>query len=240
MTSWLRPATLDELLDARAGGATLVGGGVGLCSAAFPGALTGALIDARAVLGGQVGGTHAGALATLATLAATPGVPAAIRRAAAATANPGVRRRITVGGVLGWRSPLADLPAALDVLDAQVRVAVQAGTAPTLVPLRALYGPEPPSVILDVHWAPATASSYRRAAGRPGPAPLTIGLAGVRRDGDIRLVASGAADTLLAFTPDRIPAEAELRNDARASARHRRRLLDRLLEQVIDDLEASP
>ncbi|MGV0816087.1 FAD binding domain-containing protein [Mycolicibacterium boenickei] len=238
--AWYRPTGYRQLCEAMRSGAKVVGGGVGLSSPAFIGDLKSFdLIDTSAVLSDIVTEGKIAARTTLSTVAASAVVPTCIAQAAQATGNPNLRRRITVGGVLGWGSAIADLPVAFSAVDAQV-ICMDVNGAVTCCPASAVSMHQGiPRVIIEVRVPTSGASAYRRIGVRAGPAPALAAVAGYRGSADqIRLVAGAVAVRPICFAPDRRPDAGDMMSDHRGSARHRARLISRLTDLVLEDLEA--
>lgn len=236
--TWYRPGGYPELFDLVSSGGVMVGGGVGLSSAAFPGDLSAScLIDLSLVLGDSASAQRIGARATLSTIAATDGVPRAVAQAAAATANPNLRRRITAGGVLGWRGYTADLPVALAAVGARVGCVDVSGRQDrmSVSQLSAAQGSR--FLISEIDLPHHGVSSYRRISARRGPAPALASVAGYRHDNEITLVAGAVARRPICFTPDTRPTCADMISDHRASAAYRARLTAHLTDLVMKDLE---
>ncbi|MCU1452803.1 MAG: hypothetical protein JWN46_949 [Acidimicrobiales bacterium] len=123
MTTWTTPASIDDALVRIVAGATPVGGGAALYSAALAPLLGAVAVDLAGVLEAGIDGDTIGAKTTLEALAAASTVRRrwpALAEAAEATANPNVRRLATLGGTVAARLPTSDLPAALAAYGAQV------------------------------------------------------------------------------------------------------------------------
>jgi hypothetical protein len=176
-----------------AAGATPVGGGTALYSAAFPATLgpTAVLLredPPRAPVPGVLP-----AATTLDQLAGHTHGASALRDAAAVAANPAVRRRATLGGWVALRAVRSDVSAPLVVLGAQVVVLDSAGRSSAVPITDYLEGRAPADLITEVlvprwRWP----SCYRRVSASTVPGPLHLGLAGVRcPDGSVELAVGG-------------------------------------------------
>lgn len=126
---YLTPTTLDEAVaEIAAGGVPLAGGTVLVPEIARSAIENRTFVDLRRIaalhaVAVQNDQLHLGAMATLAQLASHNGVRTsctALARAAMMVGNPQVRRVATVGGNLALGLPVADVPPALLVLDANV------------------------------------------------------------------------------------------------------------------------
>ena len=126
---YLAPKTLDEAIaEIAAGGVPLAGGTVLVPEISRSAIESRTFVDLRRIatlheVVLQNDHLHLGAMATLAHLARHHQVLTsytAVARAAAMVGNPQVRRVATVGGNLALGLPVADMPPALLVLDAQV------------------------------------------------------------------------------------------------------------------------
>jgi carbon-monoxide dehydrogenase medium subunit len=126
---YIRPLTIEEAVSRVAeGGIPLAGGTVLVPELTRRGSEGLTVVDigflsALRELGLQDGYLRVGAMVTLARIGASIEAQngyTALARAAAAVGNPQVRRVATVGGNLAFGLPVADLPPALLVLDAQV------------------------------------------------------------------------------------------------------------------------
>ncbi|MER7585341.1 2Fe-2S iron-sulfur cluster-binding protein [Kitasatospora sp. NPDC097691] len=237
----LRPADVGALLAALRSGAVPLGGGAGLMSAAFADAwgritadLGGLGLD-RAVDG------RVGAMVPLSRMAASCAGRPAIAQAVAATGHPGVRRLITVGGVLGARSPRADLPVALAASGATVSVLDAAdGTVRELSPLD-LWTLPGPFAVLSVDLGPAAPGVYRRFTGHQTIAPSLVSVAAVRRpDGGITVCVGAGLPRPRLVEPDRLPGPDELLDDGEASAGYRHRIMRLLVAEACEALTTGP
>jgi CO/xanthine dehydrogenase FAD-binding subunit len=185
----LTPTSLEELSAALTthDKAVVVGGAVGLMSAAMTPtwgtvniSLAGLGLDRR-------DGREVGAMVTLEALE-RGGLPGrrAVLDAVRQTATPALRRRITIGGVLASVPPGPDLSVALGAHEARVRVLECAGGQIAWHPLPRLPELAHPRVVLEVDLGPRGPSRFRRFSGhhRGGPSLVSVA-ARVRADGTL-------------------------------------------------------
>ncbi len=122
----LRPASIADALRAgRAPGAAYLGGGTWLASAPAEGTRTLVSLERLGLdhLRCEGGSCAIGATVTFQQLLDAPGVPAAVREAAAQTASRTLRGMATLGGELGLLPPSSVLVPVLVALDARVLLA---------------------------------------------------------------------------------------------------------------------
>jgi CO/xanthine dehydrogenase FAD-binding subunit len=219
--SLLTPTSLEELSAAFTahGDAVVVGGAVGLMSAAMAPtwgsvniSLAGLGLDRRV-------GRQAGAMVTLAALerdglTGRRAVLDAIRQ----TATPALRRRITIGGVLASVPPGPDLSVALGAHDARVRVLECAGGQIAWHPLLRLSELAHPRVVLEVDLGSPGPSRFRRFSGHHRGGPSLVSVA-----------ARARADGTLAVCVCSPPAPPRLLDDEHDSA-------DRLVQSLVADI----
>ncbi|MGY1812791.1 FAD binding domain-containing protein [Blastococcus sp. SYSU D00820] len=244
LCTWLRPTDLDDALRLVVAGGTPVGGGAALLSAALPCALGDRAVDLAGLLPAGVDGDVLGAGTTLAALATDPAIGAAwpaLASAAAGAATPQVRAVATLGGSVAARLPGADLPAALAAYGARVLLRTAGGAAE--LPLGSyLAAPvHPPHLVLGVRLPGRGAGVTRRFAVRTGPAPALAVVAGVRTGAGLHLVAGAVgrdAAPLPFDDPGRPPGADRMRDDVRASAGYRARLVAALADEVAAELAA--
>ncbi|MBX6388613.1 MAG: FAD binding domain-containing protein [Frankia sp.] len=249
-TTWLVPHDLGHAVDLVAAGATPVGGGVALLSAALPPRLADSAVDLAPVLpAGQLGGGRLGAGTTLARLAGDPQVRRwwpALAAAAAATGTPQVRALATLGGTVAARLATADLAAPLVAYGALVHVRTAGADRARELPVREYLGAAglPPHIVVEVELPVTGDGAYRRFALRAGPAPAVATVAAVRPGGGEPVLVAGAVGRDAAPVPfpgpgpEPPPAEL-LRSDARGSAGFRHALLRALAREAITELEAT-
>ncbi len=184
----LTPTSLEELSAAITAhdNAVVVGGAVGLMSAAMA-PTWGSVNISLAGLGlDRRDGRQVGAMVTLEALE-RGGLPGrrAVLDAIKQTATPALRRRITIGGVLASVPPGPDLSVALGAHDAYVRV-LGAGGQIAWHPLLRLGELAHPRVVLEVDLGVPGPSRFRRFSGhhRGGPSLVSVA-ARVRADGTL-------------------------------------------------------
>lgn len=244
MTVWLRPATLDEAVALTDAGATPVGGGAALMSAAFAPRFAGKAVDLTGMLPDGVDRGFVGAATTLDTLGRHAGVRRdfrAVTEAAGCAGTPQVRRLATVGGTIALRSLTADLYAALAVHEPSVRVLdVDGVRSVTLTDYLVTEQPRP-HLVLGVQLDVVGRSAYRRFATTAGPGvPLATAAARLDRtcgDSSLQLVAGACGTTPAPIELDAadVPCEV-LRDDVRASASFRRQLIRALAADLRAEL----
>jgi CO/xanthine dehydrogenase FAD-binding subunit len=248
---WYRPRTLDELAGYLGQGSvtTIIGGGTGLLSRAMPGQLNGDAISLSElgldrIATDGLDGCTIGATCTMSTIASSSHLCGwrAVREAAAATANPGARGVITLGGVIAARSPNADLLPALLASEATIRVMrgatgmiSDAGVLDFLTSAR-----RADEVVLGVRLGPPRVSAYEREATRSGPNPAIATSAGVRDHcGTVHFWIGGV--TVVPFHCDEplfVPTDSFI-SDHRCDARTRRRALHAIVGRLRTRLTAS-
>jgi CO/xanthine dehydrogenase FAD-binding subunit len=245
---WCRPDDLDEAVQLVAEGGTPVGGGAALLSAALPPQLGEVAVDLAGLLPSGVDDDAVGAGTTLAELAADPAVGQrwpALAAAAAAAATPQVRAVATLGGTLAARLPTGDLPAALAAHGGVVQLLDVVDPVPREMALTDYLSgpPHAAHLVLGVRLTVPGPGAHARFALRTGPAPALAVVAGVRTaDGGLRLVAGavGRDAAPIAFAAGRPPGPELLREDDRASAAYRARLVAVLADEVHARLEETP
>jgi CO/xanthine dehydrogenase FAD-binding subunit len=239
--SWVRPVHPTVAARAATRGATVFGGGAALLSHAFPHELGDDVVDLSDLDLDRVDLPLVGAMVTIAALAVDReiclGWPA-IAQAAAVTANPEVRRVASIGGTIAARIPTADLPAALCAHGARIEIVDDDG-ARWIAVEDYLETAFVPGLITRVDFGPPALGGYRRLAGRPGPAPAIAAVAAVDRGDRIELRAGAVADRPLRFPGGAMPPVASLRDDHRASAAYRHRVLGVLAAELHAELRAS-
>ncbi|MFI9332686.1 2Fe-2S iron-sulfur cluster-binding protein [Kitasatospora sp. NPDC052868] len=236
----LRPADLEALLDALRRGAVPLGGGAGLMSAAFADAWGRTAVDLGGLgLDGAVDG-RVGAMVRLSRLAGLCEGRPAIAQALAATGHPGVRRLISLGGVLGARSPRADLPVALAAAGATVSVLDTADGTVRELPVLDLWDLPGPFAVLAVDLGPGMPGVYRRFTGHQAIAPSLVSVAAVRRpDGRVAVCVGAALARPRLVDPDELPGPDELLDDGEASAGYRHRIMRLLVAEACEALASD-
>src|ERR687895_2783321 len=185
----LTPTSLEELSAAITAhdNAVVVGGAVGLMSAAMA-PTWGSVNISLAGLGlDRRDGRQVGAMVTLEALE-RGGLPGrrAVLDAIRQTATPALRRRITIGGVLASAPPGPDLSVALGAHDARVRVLEGASGQIAWHPLPRLSELAHPRVVLEVDLGSPGPSRFRRFSGhhRGGPSLVSVAVR-TRADGTL-------------------------------------------------------
>jgi CO/xanthine dehydrogenase FAD-binding subunit len=223
----------------RQGGDTaLIGGGVGLMSAATASRWGATNIDLARLGLDRIGERRAGAMVRLEALerSGTPG-RAAIAQALRLTATPALRRLMTIGGVLGSRSPRADLAVALAAHGAQVRV-MDGGTGDVAWrPVLDLWTLRAPFAILEVDLGAVGTSRFARFTGHHRAAPSVVSAAAMARpDGTLAVCVGAAFEAPRLVDPDRLPAAEELVTDQLASNHFRHRIMCALVAQTREEV----
>jgi CO/xanthine dehydrogenase FAD-binding subunit len=211
------------------------------------------------------GGLDVGALTRHTDLLASPLVQARAPLLAAAVAHVGhraIRNRGTVGGSLAHADPAAELPAALQALDASVVIAGRGGRRRVALDaffvglLATALADDEILVEIEIPAQRGAGWGFGEIARRAGDFAIA-GVAGVLRTAggrcaDARLVAFGAddrpvrlraaehtlagatiADDLAARTAAAAPSDCTPPDDVHASAEYRRHLVRVLTEQVV-------
>lgn len=242
----LVPGSADEAIAAfgDGSGVTVVGGG----TIVMPEVAAARLKPAKALLLGKAGlsgVTREGGKVTIG--AATP-VSALedgdepLATAARSVADLEVRAQATVGGNLCAASspdaPRGDLQAPLLALGATVRSAGKGGERTE--PLEEFLANGDGRLLLDVSYDEAERQSGYAAVTRPHAHHYTIlAVSAVKRDGELRVAATGAGLRGVLLDPNDPLAGLELRDDALASAWYRTKLLPTLVERALANLEEA-
>ena len=240
----LVPASADEAIAAfgDGDGVTVVAGG----TIVMPELTAARLQPTRAILlskAGLDGITRAGGKVTIG--AATP-VSALedgdepLAQAASHVGDPEVRAQATVGGNLcsaaSDDAPRGDLQAPLLALGATAR-SVGAGGERSESLEDFLAGGES-RLLLDVSYEEAERQTGYAAVWRPHAHHYTIlAVSAAKRNGDLRVAATGAGMRAVLIDPDDPLAGLELRDDALASAWYREKLLPTLVERALGGLQ---
>ena len=159
--------------------------------------------------------------------------------AARHVADPEIRGQATLGGNLCSTSsadaPRGDLQAPLIVLGATVR-SVGAG-GERVEPVEDFLANGSGRLVLDVSYDDAKRKTGYAAATRPHTPHYTIlAIAAAKRDGDVRLAATGLGPHAVKLDPDDPLAGVEPRDDAVASGWYRAQVLPKLVERALADL----
>jgi CO/xanthine dehydrogenase FAD-binding subunit len=183
------------------------------------------------------GSASRGAGTTLATLAADPAVPPALREAASSVGGPALREMATVGGNIVAARPgcvaatLLALGGRADVLEWDARV--------TQLPLTAVVG-RPDRLLMTVYWDPGRRARFAKAtAGSIGSVVASVAVS-VGADGRDWQVAVGGADMAPrrighaeSLLPGNLNGAAEAIHDACGP---RGPIIARMVRQCSDDL----
>jgi CO/xanthine dehydrogenase FAD-binding subunit len=237
----LAPTSLDEL-RAELGGAedpVIVGGGVGLMSAAFAPTFGETNVALRGMTLDYVDDGCVGAMTPLATLERSDlGGRRALAQALRLTATPALRRRITLGGVLGWGSARADAAVALAAHGASAKVLDGRSGGLCWHAVADLYALPRPWVVLEVDLGQTGASRYLRFGGHHRATPALVCVAARRApDGSTVVCVGGATQAPLVVTPDELPVQLELLDDHAASASFRHQVMRTLVADACRELD---
>jgi CO/xanthine dehydrogenase FAD-binding subunit len=218
--------------------AIVVGGAVGLMSAAMSPGWANTNIDLSGLPLNWATHRRVGAMASLALVQGAHGLGRqALAEAIAATATPALREMITIGGVLGARSARADVAVALAVHRARVRLLhVDSGTIDWL-PVLQLWELTERFVILEVDLGSCGNSRYRRFGGhhRSAPAVVSVG-AVVDDDSSVRVCIGAALPAPTLVDPDDLPRPVELLDDHLASRQYRHQIMCALVGELCAEL----
>jgi CO/xanthine dehydrogenase FAD-binding subunit len=244
--SVLVPASADEAIAAFGDGAdvTVVAGG----TIVMPELTAGRLRPKTAILLGRAGlagitrtdgKVTIGAATPVSELADTD---APLAQAAAHVGDIEVRSQATVGGNVCSHSsddtPRGDLQAALLALGASVRSA--GGGGERSEPLEDFLADGAGRLVLDVSYDDVARQAGYAAVWRPHSHHYTIlAVAAARRDGVLRIAATGVAPRAVLLDPEDPLAGLELRDDALASAWYRTQLLPRLVARTLAQMEEA-
>ncbi len=236
----VRPASFAELHAALRCDpeAIVVGGAVGLMSAAMSPQWARTNIDLSALPLDWATDSHVGATANLARLnAASVGGRRALAQAIAATATPPLRELITIGGVLAARSPRADVAVALTVHHARVQLLdIDSGAIDWLL-VPELWQLTKRFVILQVDLGTRGHSRYRRFCGHHRSAPAIASVAAMLGDdGSPRLCVGAALGAPTLVDPHDLPGPAALLDDHLASSTYRHHIVHTLAAEALADL----
>jgi carbon-monoxide dehydrogenase medium subunit len=167
---------------------------------------------------------------------------APLAQAAAHVGDLEVRSQATVGGNICSDSsddtPRGDLQAALLALGTTVRSAGKGGERTE--PLEDFLADGAGRLVLDVSYDDVPRRAGYAAVWRPHTHHYTIlAVAAARRDGELRIAATGVAPRAVLLDPEDPLAGLELRDDALASAWYRAQLVPRLVERTLAQLEEA-
>jgi len=155
-----------------------------------------------------------------------------------------VRAQATVGGNVCSASsddaPRGDLQAALLALGADVRSTGKGGEATEPLERFLADGAGAGRLVLDVSYDDAPRQAGYAAVWRPHSHHYTIlAVAAAKRDGELRLAATGVAPRAVLLDAGDPLRGLELRDDALASAWYRTQLLPRLVERALANLQEA-
>lgn len=244
--SVLVPSSADEAIAAFGDGAdvTVVAGG----TIVMPELAAGRLRPKSALLLGRAGLdgiTRANGTVTIG--AATPvselgDADPPLAQAAEHIGDIEVRSQATVGGnvcaVSSEDTPRGDLQAALLALGSTVRSTGKGGERSD--PLEDFLADGSGRLVLDVSYDDVPRQAGYASVWRPHSHHYTIlAVAAARRDGDLRIAATGVAPRAVLLDPEDPLAGLELRDDALGSTWYRTQLLPRLVGRALAELEEA-
>ena len=242
----LTPGSADEAIAAfgDGSGVTVVGGG----TIVVPEIAAARLKPAKALFLGKAGLsglTRTGGKVTIG--AATPvseleDGDEPLATAARHLADIEVRAQATVGGNIcasaSADAPRGDLQAPLLALAATARSAGKGGEKTE--PLEDFLANGEGRLLLDVSYDEAERQAGYASVWRPHAHHYTIlAVSAAKRDGELRVAATGAGQRAVLLDPNDPLAGLELRDDALASAWYRQQLLPKLVERALANLEEA-
>ena len=242
--SVLLPSSADEAVAAFGDGTdvTVVAGGTVVMPDLAAGRLRpkSALLLGRAGLAGITRASGKVTIGAATHISALTEADAPLAQAAKHIGDIEVRSQATVGGnvcaVSSDDTPRGDLQAALLALGATVRSVGKGGERND--PLEDFLSDGAGRLVLDVSYDDAPRQAGYAAVWRPHTHHYTIlAVAAARRDGDLRIAATGVAPRAVLLDPGSPLEGLELRDDALASTWYRAQLLPRLVARVLADLE---
>jgi CO/xanthine dehydrogenase FAD-binding subunit len=237
----VRPASFAQLRAelSRDPEAIVVGGAVGLMSAAMSPGWANTNVDLSGLPLNWVAHSCVGAMASLARVQGAHGPGRrALAEAIAATANPALREMITIGGVLGARSPRADVAVALALHRGRVRLLHVDSGAIDWLPVLQLWELTERFVILEVDLGSRGDSRYRRFCGHHRGAPTIVSVgAMVEDDGSVRVCIGAALPAPTLVDLDDLPLPVELLDDHLASCQYRYQIMRALVGELCAELE---
>jgi CO/xanthine dehydrogenase FAD-binding subunit len=247
------PTSPDEALAAFGDGAdvTVVAGGTIVMPDLAAGRLRPrrALLLARAGLDGIKRDGGRVTIGATTSVSALEGGDEPLATAARNVADPEIRGQATLGGNLcaeaSADAPRGDLQAALIALGATVRSGGKGGERSE--PLEDFLAGGAGRLVLDVSYDDAPRQTGYASARRPHSHHYTIlAVAAAKRDGELRLAATGLGPHALRLTAAEQSGSAadartglEPQDDALASAWYRTQILPRLVERALAELEES-
>jgi aerobic carbon-monoxide dehydrogenase medium subunit len=242
--SVLVPSSADEAVAAFGDGmdVTVVAGGTIVMPDLVAGRLRpkSALLLGRAGLAGIARANGKVTIGAATPVSALADADAPLAQAAEHIGDIEVRSQATVGGnvcsVSSDDTPRGDLQAALLALGATVRSAGKGGERSD--PLEDFLANGAGRLVLDVSYDDVPRQAGYASVWRPHTHHYTIlAVAAARRDGGLRIAATGVAPRAVLVDPESPLAGLELRDDALASTWYRTQLLPRLVARVLADLE---
>jgi CO/xanthine dehydrogenase FAD-binding subunit len=242
--SVLVPSSADEAVAAFGDGTdvTVIAGGTIVMPDLAAGRLRpkSALLLGRAGLAGITRANGKVTIGAATAVSALADADAPLAQAAEHVGDIEVRSQATVGGnvcaVSSDDAPRGDLQAALLALGATVRSAGKGGERSD--PLEDFLADGRGRLVLDVSYDDVPRQAGYAAFWRPHTHHYTIlAVAAARRDGDLRIAATGVAPRAVLLDPESPLAGLELREDALASTWYRTQLLPRLVARVLAELE---
>lgn len=187
-----------------------------------------------------------------------------VRHAASQIANATVRNMGTIGGSIAFADPGLDYPPALVAAGAQVEIASAAGRrlvdardffvdwyVTALEPgelVTAVLLPRPEAGAAGLYvkharvagdYATASVAACRHADGRVSVAVGSCGPTPIADDAADALLSADRSDAAIARAGALLQARADPLDDVRGSADYRRRLIPRLLQRAVRELEAT-
>jgi CO/xanthine dehydrogenase FAD-binding subunit len=238
--TFLSPGSIEQLREELLNDpdAIVVGGAVGLMSSAMSPTWAAKNVDLSALGLRWVSADRVGAMATLATVERHGvGGRRAISQALAATATPALRNLITIGGVLGARSPRADAAVALAVHNARVRVLHVAGGVIAWHRVLELWELGGRFVILEVDLGAVGESRFVRFSGHHPRGPALVSVATLAaEDGSARTCVGAAMPAPALVDPLDLPSEEALISDHVASRGYRHHIMRMLIAELHNEL----
>lgn len=242
----LVPASADEAVDVFGDGTdvTVVAGGTIVMPELAAGRLRpkSALLLSRAGLAGITRADGKVTIGAVTPVSELVDADAPLAQAAGHVGDIEVRSQATVGGnicaVSSDDTPRGDLQAALLALGATVRSAGKGGERSE--PLEDFLADGAGRLVLDVSYDDAPRQAGYAAVWRPHSHHYTIlAVAAAKRDGELRIAATGVAPRAVLLDREDPLAGLELRDDALASSWYRTQLLPRLVERTLAQLEEA-
>jgi len=244
--SVLIPSSADEAVAAFGDGTdvTVVAGGTIVLPDLAAGRLRpkSALFLGRAGLSGITRGEGRVTIGAATPVSELADGDAPLAQAASHVGDLEVRAQATVGGnlcsVASDDAPRGDLQGPLLALGASVRSTGKGGEQ--TVPLEDFLADGSGRLVLDVSYDDAPRQAGYASVWRPHSHHYTIlAVAAAKRDGELRVAATGVGPKAVLVDPDDPLAGLDLRDDPLASAWYRAQLLPRLVERALTDLQEA-